>query len=266
MKNLKDIKLFLFDLDGTLYLGKDLFPFTIPLLSAIREQGKDYVFVTNNSSRSLEGYVKRMEGFGIRAKKRDFVSSPQVTGDYLFSRFGNGKVFVGGTRAFIDELKFHGVNAVTEISDDLSAVCIGFDTEFTYEKLENLSKILCNFKDIPYIAANPDKTCPMDYGAVPDCGALADALYYASGRRPVFIGKPKPEMIFYAMKNAGVNADETLVIGDRLYTDIASGVNAGVHTLLVLSGEAKREDIGTDGVYPEFVMDDCSELLKIINE
>ena len=230
------IRLFLFDMDGTLYLGNDLFPFTKPMLDEIKKQGKTYLFMTNNSSKSVLDYVKKLEKLGIPAVYDDFITSSQATADYLTKNQG---------------------------------VVMGYDTELTYQKLDDVSKLLTLKKDIPYIAANPDWVCPTEYGYVPDCGSVATMICNATGRNPHFIGKPRPEMPLAAMarisqKDPEVNKDTTMVIGDRVYTDIACGVHAGIHSLLVLSGESTMEDVEKSDVKPEFIMRDCAELLEKI--
>ncbi len=262
------IRLFLFDMDGTLYLGNNLFPFTKDLLSEIKRQGKTYLFMTNNSSKSVVDYVKKLEKLGIPAVYDDFITSSQATADYLMKNHPGLKFYVSGTTSFKKELAEAGVDVHDTYSDDIEGVCMGYDTELTYQKLDDVSKLLA-LKDIPYIAANPDYVCPTEYGYVPDCGSVADMIYNATKKRPHFIGKPRPEMPLAAMARISkldpeVCKDTTMVIGDRVYTDIASGVNAGVHSLLVLSGESTMEDVEKSDVKPEFIMKDCGELLEKI--
>ncbi len=262
------IRLFLFDMDGTLYLGYDLFPFTKPLLEEIKKQGKTYLFMTNNSSKSVNDYVKKLEKLGIPAVYEDFITSSQATADYLMANHPNTRFYVAGTESFKAELRQAGVDVHDTYSDDIEGVVMGYDTELTYQKLDDVSKLLTE-KDIPYIAANPDFVCPTEYGYVPDCGSVCGMIYNATGKNPHYIGKPRPEMPLTAMariakKDPGVNKDTTLVIGDRVYTDIACGVNAGIHSLLVLSGESTVEDAEKSDKKPEFIMKDCGELLEKI--
>ena len=139
---------------------------------------------------------------------------------------------------------------------------MGFDTELTFQKLEDACILLG--QGVPYIATNPDWVCPTSYGFVPDCGSVCEMLYRATGRRPVVIGKPEPLMPQLAMLEAGVSTQETLLIGDRVYTDIASGANALVDTLLVLSGETKEEDLPEACPQPSFVLPDVAALLRIL--
>ena len=262
------IRLFLFDMDGTLYLGNNLFPFTKTLLETIKAQGKTYLFMTNNSSKSVNDYVKKLEKLGIPAQYEDFITSSQATADYLMKNHEGLRFYVSGTESFKKELADFGVLVYDQYSDDIEGVVMGYDTELTYRKLDDVSKLL-TLKDIPYIAANPDWVCPTEYGYVPDCGSVATMIFNATGKKPHFIGKPRPEMPLVAVeriarKDALVDKDTTLVIGDRVYTDIACGVAAGIHSLLVLSGESTMEDVEKSDVKPEFIMRDCAELLEQI--
>ena len=262
------IRLFLFDMDGTLYLGEKLFPFTKPLLKKKKKMGKTYLFMTNNSSKSVYDYIKKMERLGIPAVYDDFITSSQATADYLMTHYPGVKFYVCGTKSFKTELDSAGVWICDAYSEDVGGVVMGYDTELTYQKLDDVSKLL-TLSDIPYIAANPDLVCPTEYGYVPDCGSVCGMIYNATGKTPYYIGKPRPEMPLAAVKriikrDAAVCCDTTLVVGDRLYTDIACGVAAGIHSLLVLSGESTLSDVEKSDVKPEFIMRDCAELLDKI--
>ena len=128
---------------------------------------------------------------------------------------------------------------------------MGFDTELTFQKLEDACKILNN--DVEYVATNPDWVCPTEYGYVPDCGSVSEMIYNATKKRPKFIGKPQPDMINYAVEKSGFSKEEASIIGDRLYTDIASGINAGISTIFVLSGEGTLRDIDEMNIKPDFI-------------
>lgn len=168
------IRLFLFDMDGTLYLGDELFPFTKPLLETIRSAGKTYLFMTNNSSKSVLDYVAKMERLGISAEYDDFITSSQATADYLMKNHRDVKFYVCGTESFKAELAAVGVRVCDVYSEDIGGVVMGYDTELTYRKLGDVSKLL-TLHDIPYIAANPDFVCPTEYGL---CAGLRLRLRY----------------------------------------------------------------------------------------
>ena len=256
------IRLYLFDMDGTLYLGDRLFDFSKKLLKKIRQSGADYLFMTNNSSKSVSAYIEKLERLGIKAVKEDFITSSQATAYYLKKHHPNARLYVCGTQSLKDELKENGFT-VTEKLDEVDAVVMGFDTELTFKKLEDVSKLLLT-RNIPYIATNPDLVCPTEFGSVPDCGSVSIMLKNVSGREPLFIGKPSPLMPTLAMDKWGVSPDETAVIGDRIYTDIKSGINAGAHSILVMSGETTEEILNASEDKPELVLPDASYITKAI--
>ena len=259
---LQSKRLFLFDLDGTLYLGNKLFEGVRELLSAIRSRGGQYRFLTNNSSRSVEAYVEKLTRLGVAAETSDFLTSVDALIHYLREHGGqNQRYYVCGTESMKSQLRAAGFT-VAERREDADALLMGFDTELTFQKLEDACILLG--QDVPYLATNPDWVCPTSYGFVPDCGSVCEMLWRATARRPAVIGKPEPLMPQLAMLEAGVSAQETLLVGDRVYTDIASGANAGVDTLLVLSGETKEEDLPTADPQPTFVLPDVAALLNIL--
>ena len=262
--SLKEKKFFLLDMDGTIYLDNDLFDGTLDFLSAVKSSGGKYLFVTNNSSKSTEAYVEKLAKIGIQATADDFLTSTDATCLYL-ERYAGKKFYISGTRSFEKQLKDSGVITTTEVEDDIFGIVMGNDTEVTFKKLDDVSRLLTE-RDIVYIATNPDWVCPTSYGYVPDCGAVAEMIKRATGKSPVFIGKPKPEMLLLAMEKFGYSKDETLMVGDRVYTDIASGYNAGVDTVLLLSGEGTREDAERSDTKPTYIMNDIKELYnKIYN-
>ncbi|MBE6885974.1 MAG: HAD-IIA family hydrolase [Ruminococcaceae bacterium] len=262
-KQLTEMKLFLFDMDGTLYIGNRLFPFTVPLLSAIRERGAQYLFVTNNSSKSVKDYILKLEKLGIPATEEDFMTSSQATAFYLKKHHAGQRLYVCGTASLKEELRREGF-AITEVLDEVDCIVIGNDTELTFQKLWDVSELLLTRKDIPYIATNPDYVCPTEFGSVPDCGSFCDMFYNVAKRRPVVIGKPEALMAQLAMEKTGHTKEETVVIGDRIYTDIKSGINAGTSTILVMSGETTREVLEASADQPDYVMGSAAELLDIL--
>ena len=257
--NFNNIKLFLFDMDGTLYLGDKLFDFTKNLLAEIIRAGKKYLFITNNSSKSVGAYVEKLGRLGIIAEKDDFLTASQATAYYLNRHYRGRKLYVCGTKSLKDELCESGFE-ITDNTDEAECVVVGFDTELTFKKLEDVSKMLCT-RDLPYIATNPDYYCPTVYGGVPDCGSICDMLYNATGKRPFVIGKPSPLMIQLAMKKENCTPDKTAVIGDRIYTDIKSGLNAGAFSVLVMSGETTPEILKNSRYKPDEVLENAGEII-----
>lgn len=261
---LKTKKLFLLDMDGTIYEGARLFEGVNEFLSHIVRSGGQYIFITNNSSRSVRDYVIKLSNMGVAVTEDNFFTSSQATALYLNEHFPNKKIFCVGTRSMIAEMKKTGVNITTEPEPDVDCIVVGYDTELTYKKLRDVSYLLQTKKDIPYIATNPDRGCPTEFGLVPDCFAICEAINYAAHRRPVYIGKPDSFMIDCAVKCTDFSKEQAVVVGDRLYTDIASGVNAGVDTICVLSGESTAADIEASEIKPTFVFEDIKEILSIL--
>ena len=241
MIDLKQKKLFLLDMDGTIYLGDTLFDGTLDFLNRVREKGGKYLFVTNNSSRSVNAYVARLEGMGIPAAADDFLTSVDALIWYLRGRYDDALIYAFGTRTFREQLSEAGFRVTDKLEEGISLLVCGFDTELTFQKLEDACILLG--RGVDFVATNPDWVCPTSYGSVPDCGSVCEMLFRATGRRPKFIGKPEPEMALLSMERYGYSREETVLIGDRIYTDIACGVNAGSDTAFVLSGEGVPADI-----------------------
>lgn len=263
MDRIKNIKLFLFDMDGTLYLGDQLYSFTKELLATIRAKGGRYLFMTNNSSKSVSAYIEKLAKLGIAADREDFITSSQATAYYLKKYHAGQKLYVCGTRSLIEELEGEGFTVTTDL-DEVECVVMGFDTELTFQKLWDVSYLLLTRKDLPYIATNPDLVCPTEFGSVPDCGSVCIGIKNATGREPVVIGKPTPLMPQLAMDKWGVTPDEAAVIGDRIYTDIKSGLNAGALSILVMSGETTPEILDASEDKPHIVLSDAGEILKYL--
>ena len=260
---LKEVKLYLFDMDGTLYLGSRLYDFTKELLREIRRTGGKYLFITNNSSKSVADYVEKLAKMGIEATKEDFMTSSQATAYYLKQNHDGKKLYVCGTQSLVAELEGEGFEVTTDL-DQVECIVMGYDTELTYRKLWDVSKLLLTKKDMPYIATNPDLVCPTEFGSVPDCGSFCIGIKNATGREPVVIGKPSPLMAELAMAKWGYTCAETLVVGDRIYTDIKSGLNAGTYTALVLSGESTLQTLAESPDKPHLVLDDAGQMLEVL--
>lgn len=261
-KTIAGMKLFLFDMDGTLYLGNRLYDFTTELLAQIRRTGGRYLFMTNNSSKSVADYIKKLAKLGIEAAREDFITSSQATAYYLKKHHNGQILYVCGTNSLKEELRSEGFT-VTEDAEEAQCIVMGFDTELTFKKLEDVSWLLLT-REIPFIATNPDLVCPTEFGSVPDCGSVCQMIYNATGKRPVVIGKPSPLMPELAMERLGVSKEETCVIGDRIYTDVKSGLNAGITGILVMSGETTPQILAESPDKPHLVLEDAGEILVIL--
>ena len=258
--SLSEKRLFLLDMDGTIYLSETLFDGTVDFLDYVNKIGGRYLFLTNNSSRGTDAYIAKMTRLGIEAHPEDFLTSADATIRYLKMAYDDALYYVCGTESLKGQLRDAGLRVADKLCDEISVVLLGYDTELTYEKLEACC-ILLN-RGCDYIATHPDMVCPTWYGSAPDCGSVIEMLFTATGRRPVIIGKPQPEMALTAMEKYGYEKSQTCLIGDRLYTDIACGVNAGIDTIFVLSGEGVMGDIEKYHVEPTYVFQNIREVLN----
>ena len=263
MTPLKDKRLFLLDMDGTIYLDEQLFDGTLDFLAHVKAIGGRAMYLTNNSSKSVSSYVDKLQRLGISACAEDFLTSVNATVLYL-QKQGYHKIYAFGTESFKSQLREGNLPIVDKLEEDIDCLCMGFDTELTFQKLEDAC-ILLN-RGVDFVATNPDWVCPTWYGSVPDCGSVSEMLFRATGRRPRFIGKPQPDMVELAIAKSGLAKEQAILLGDRLYTDIQSGVNAGIDTVLVLSGEATLDDLAVSQVKPAYVMENLREFLNNIKE
>lgn len=259
---LRGKKLYLLDMDGTLYLGSSLFPTALPFLKAIKDSGAQYLFLTNNSSRGTDSYVKKLSGMGIPAREEDFFTSTDAACAYLRAHYRGGKIYALGTASFREHLKQEGFPITDQMEEGIDCLLMGYDTELTYQKLIDASILLG--KGVTYLATNPDWVCPTAFGYVPDCGSIAQALEHATGRLPQFLGKPQPEIALLAMEKANARPEDTVLIGDRVYTDIACGKRAGTATILVFSGETTPDILNKSETKPDYAAQDVGEITKAL--
>lgn len=263
MTELRNKKLFLLDMDGTIYLGDEIFDGTLDFLNWVKASGGRYMFLTNNSSKSVDKYIEKLSKMGISADKEDFTTSAQATGLYLQKHNANDKIYVFGTDSLKEELSLYGLNITDKLQSDIDCLVMGFDTELTFQKLEDASILLG--RGVDYIATNPDWVCPTEYGYVPDCGSVAQMLFNATKRNPKFIGKPEATMVELAVEKSGFTSDRAILLGDRLYTDIASGYNAGIDTMLMLSGESTLDDLKDFDFEPTYIYKNVRELFNYLS-
>lgn len=259
-EGLHEKKLFLLDMDGTIYLGDRLFPETIPFLREIRQRGGRYMFITNNSSRSTADYVKKLSRLGITdVTEEDFFTSADAAALLFLQKFKDTLIYVQGTRSFVVSLKKAGLSVTETPSSEVGAILVGYDTELTARKMEDTCRLLTE-RELPYYATNPDWVCPTEFGYVPDCGSMCEGYLRATGKRPVYIGKPAPDMIEIVLRKCGVKKEDAVVIGDRLYTDIASGNAAGVDTVCVLSGEVTFDEVKASDIRPTYTLESIAQI------
>ena len=252
------IKCFILDMDGTSYLGNELFSFTKDFLKKVEETGREYYFFTNNSSKSQQDYIEKLERFGIRIKSQQMMTSTHVISRYLKQHYEGKSVYVVGTPSLIQEFQYFGIN-VTEEDPDI--VLLGFDTTLNYEKLKKACQYIRN--GCIYFGMNEDLNCPMEGGTfIPDCGSMARLIEASTGRFPEFFGKPSKYTLDYIIKETGCKPEEIAIVGDRLYTDIAVADGSEVTSILVLSGESSREDVEKSDIKPDYIVKDLSEIIR----
>ncbi|MDR3252026.1 MAG: HAD-IIA family hydrolase [Tannerella sp.] len=265
-KDIKKIKHFALDMDGTIYKGGTLFPFTVPFLNRLIQKGISYSFLTNNPSRSTDDYLRHLAEMGIPAKREEMYSSAQATIDYIHINHPDVKrLFLLGTPSMIAEFEAAGFISVSDSPDDRpDMLVVGFDMSLTYSRLCRAAWWAS--QGLPYIATNPDFVCPTDKPVVlVDCGSICACIERAVNRKPdVVIGKPDPRMLEGILKRYNLRPDEVAMVGDRIYTDMKLARNAGAFGVLVLSGEATLEDVAAAVEKPDLVLDNIEKLGKLI--
>ncbi|MBO4870098.1 MAG: HAD-IIA family hydrolase [Clostridia bacterium] len=232
-----DKKLYIFDMDGTIYLGENVFPFAVEYINRLREDGRRVLFFTNNASKNKKVYFDRLTRMGFCPSRGEIMTSGDVTVRFLLEQRPGKKVFLLGTRSLKKQFAAAGI----ELSEDADIVVSSFDTELTYAGLERACTLIRGGAE--YLCTHPDFNCPTETGFIPDSGAIAAAITASTGVKPRFFGKPYADTAEMIFSYTGVGAGDACIFGDRLYTDIALGKNSGMTAVLVLSGETKREDL-----------------------
>lgn len=256
-----NIQNFALDMDGTVYLDETWIDGAREFLSRIEQTGRKYCFMTNNSSKNAEAYIDKLHRMGLDIDpEKQLVTSGHATIAYLNKQFPGKKVYLFGNRVLMDEFEAAGI--VLE-EDHPDVVVTAFDTSFTWTKLCRL----CDFirAGIPYIGTHPDYNCLTKTGFVPDIGALFAYVQASAGRMPdKIVGKPNREIIDYMLNVMGAEPKSTAVVGDRLYTDVQSGISNGLYGILVLSGEVQLADLPDAGVTPHLIFDSVKEITRLL--
>ena len=240
---LSKIKRLALDMDGTIYLGSTLFPFTIDFLDSMKNAGVGYSFLTNNPTKSVADYLKKLEGMGIHADNDNMYTTSLAAIDYIKSHYPQARrLFLLGTPSMISQFEKAGFESCSDDPDDVPDVLVvAFDPTLVYSRLCRASWWAS--QGIPYVATNPDRVCPTDQRTIlVDCGSICRCIESASGRKPdITLGKPDPNMLYGIMDKYGLKPEEVAMVGDRIYTDTATAHNAGAFGVLVLSGETTLE-------------------------
>jgi 4-nitrophenyl phosphatase len=255
MDLLTGIRCFLLDMDGTFYLGDRLLPGALDFMRYLAASGRDYLFLTNNSSRAADYYAAKLTGMGWPTGRDAILTSGEATALYLNQQKPGARIFLLGTADLENEFTTHGFRLTDDRPD---YVVLGFDKTLTYDKLTTACSLIRG--GVPFIATHPDFNCPTEDGYIPDCGAMIEFITASTGVRPYIVGKPHRDIVAAVFAKKPYQPQELAIVGDRLYTDIATGKNAGIASVLVLSGETTAADLEKAEVRPDFVFSGLGEL------
>ncbi|MBU3114266.1 HAD-IIA family hydrolase [Clostridium lacusfryxellense] len=258
---LKKVKCFILDLDGTVYLGDKILEGSIEFLQKLEKNNIPFKFFTNNSSKNAEVYIKRIKKMGYNLSDDKMLISNYVIINYIKENMPNKKVFVLGTQYLINDFKAANINVVTE---DADVVVVGFDTSLVYENVSKACEYIRN--GATFLGVNPDFNCPTEDGFIPDCGSICSMITASTGVVPEFFGKPSHHTLKYVLKDTGFLEEEVAFVGDRLYTDIAIGKGNNSVTILVLSGEAKLEELADSEIQPTLIFKSLGGVKNVLEE
>lgn len=255
-------ELFVLDMDGTFYLENDILDGALDFLESVKRAGKEYIFFTNNSSQSPKAYIDKLAKMNCHITRDMIMTSGDVMIRYLNSFYKGKSVYLLGTQSLIESFKEGGISLFwPEEGKEGSRpdiVVVGFDKTLTYEKLTNA----CNYirEGSVFLATHLDINCPVKGGFIPDCGAMCAAIELSTGVKPKFVGKPFGETVEMIVDATGKNKEKIAFVGDRIYTDVATGVNNGAMGVLVLTGETLLTDIPDSKVKPDVVFESIKEM------
>jgi 4-nitrophenyl phosphatase len=259
---IRDAEAFIFDMDGVLYRGKQALPGVNELIAALEARGLPYLLATNNSTATPDDYVARMAGYGVTVAASHIQTSATATRDFLKRELPEqARLLPIGAPALSQQLQTDTTFELTDDPDaDVAAVVVGLDQAFTYERLARAMKAIGN--GARFIATNADATLPVEDGVLPGAGSVVAAIATASGKQPTVIGKPETLMMTTGVAQLGTSPSRTVMIGDRLDTDILAAARAGLTTALVLTGITTREDLAHSDIVPDYVFSDLPALTR----
>ena len=267
-ERLRRIKHLALDMDGTIYLGSTLFPCTLPFLEKLDRLGISYSFLTNNPTKSIDAYLENLRKRGVPCRPEQMYSSTVATIDYIRTHYPLAhNLFLLGTPSMIEQFEQAGFHSCSsEVEDRPDVVVAAFDMSLSYERLCRCAWWVS--QNLPYIATNLDWVCPTDQPTIlVDCGSICACIEAATGRKPdVVIGKPNPDILYGVLNKRGILPEEAAMVGDRIYTDVKTGLNAGALGVLVLSGETTLEMAEASDVSPSLICRDIGELGDLLEE
>lgn len=257
--DIKNIKCFLLDMDGTFYLGSSLIDGALDFLETLKTNNKSFLFLTNNSSKNKAAYKNKLESMGCHINEEDVFTSGEATTIYLTDIKPGADIFLLGNKFLNKEFEKSGFIIVNDKGTKPDFVVLGFDTTLTYDKLWRACDWLR--EGVPYIATHPDFNCPLEHGKyMPDTGAMIEMIAASTGRRPHVVGKPNNDIVRAICKKYGYKKHELAIVGDRLYTDIKMGETAGILSILVLTGETAMEDYNSSDIRADYIFPSIKEL------
>ena len=262
IKALEAKKLYIFDQDGTIYLGGRVFPAAVKFIDHLRKNGKRVLFFTNNASHSTEFYLEKLTRLGFAPTQSEILTAGDVTVEFLLRHRAGKSVYLVGTPELEGQFRDAGVPLVNESTVSADIVVTSFDTTLTYEKLEAACRFIREGSE--YISTHPDFNCPTETGFIPDSGAIAALVTASTGVVPTYLGKPYAATIDMIGEVTGIAREDMCIFGDRLYTDIALGKKHGVTSVLVLSGETTSADVEAADVTdrPDYIFTDLGEVME----
>lgn len=252
---LRSTRLFVLDMDGTFYLGSRILPGAADFLRAVKQTEREYLFFTNNSSRSPGDYIRKLAGMGCPITRDQIMTSGDVTIRYLKTHYPGKTVYLVGTPPLVESFREAGIELAQGQPD---IVVLAFDTTLTYEKLSNACTYIRS--GALFLATHLDINCPTETGFIPDCGSFCAAVSLSTGREPKYLGKPFAETVEMILDKTGYDRSQIAFIGDRLYTDVATGVQNGAKGILVMTGETRPEDLAQSDVIPDGVYASLGEI------
>lgn len=258
------IKCFLFDMDGTINLGDEIIPGMEGFFEKLKDAGRDYYLLTNNSSRSHEHYVQKMTRLGVPVTREEVLISSDAFVNWMQKTKADARLFVLGTPQLKETITDAGFTITTTLEEGADYVVVGFDQTLTYETLTIACRLID--KGVPYVATHPDVRCPIEGGEfIPDTGAMLELIKTATGKSPLLIcGKPYECMVDVALDRTGYKKEEIAMVGDRLATDIAFGLNNDILSIMVLTGEATMEDVEQGNIKPDIILNHAKEILEYL--
>ena len=258
--NIQDVRCFLLDMDGTFYLGENLIPGSLDFIRRVEETGRDFLFLTNNSSHNADFYVQRLKRMGLNVGREKVLTSGEATAAVLKETYPGKRAFVLGNEFLLEEMREAGVT-VDQTGPEI--VVVGYDTTLDYKKMT----AVCDFvrAGLPYIATHPDFNCPTETGFAPDIGAIMAFIEASTGRRAdLVVGKPHTGIVQAALRRTGLEVGQLAMVGDRLYTDIETGLKSGMLSILVMSGETTPEMLAAYPHKPDLVFDRLAEMIPLL--